>query len=128
MRKFGVVGLVLLCSVAFADMSLKLGTSFPGWDKLPTRGSLYNSAEDLIKSYARQVGHSCYSPELFVRDRSISISTALIFYEGYLPYGSRESVLLDNYDQRVSMVRRSYGSDALVVLIKGNDGIYMIIC
>lgn len=123
-----ITTLFLLLSWSFAGTSLKLGATFPGWDKEPTYGSVYNSAESLIKGYARQIGHSCFTPEVFYRSGTSSLITAVIFYEPYLPYGSNERVLLDSYDQRVSLVSPRFGSDVLVVLAPVSSGTFLILC
>lgn len=117
---------------AFADTSLRLGTTFPGWDKLGStgvEGRIEESVADLAGDYARQLGRFCSLPEVFLRENSSSVLTAMVFYETYLPYGSREEVLLDTYDQRVSVVHREYGGDALVVLIELDGlGVAMAVC
>ncbi|HZW99031.1 MAG TPA: hypothetical protein VFF10_03150 [Trueperaceae bacterium] len=119
-------------SVAFADTSLRLGATFPGWDKLSSSGADGRVAEaliDLARGYARQLGRFCSLPEAFLRERSSSLLSALVFYEGYLPYGSREEVLLDSFDQRVSIVRLPLRREVLVVLVDVDDlGVAMVVC
>ncbi len=117
---------------AFADTSLRLGATFPGWDKLSSfgvEGQVEESMADLASDYARQLGRFCSLPEVFLRENSSSILTALIHYETYLPFNSEEEVLLDSFDQRVSIVHKSFGGDALVVMVDLDDlGIAMAVC
>ena len=131
-RVSAAILLATLLGTSFADTSLRLGATFPGWDKLSTygvEGELAEAVADLASDYARPLGRFCSLPEVFRRAGSSSVLTALGFYEGYLPYGSREEVLLDTYDQRVSVVHTSYGGEALVLLIDLDDlGVAMAVC
>lgn len=128
---FSILALTTLCS-AFADTSLRLGATFPGWDKLSSfgvEGQVEESMADLATDYARQLGRFCSLPEVFLRENSSSILTALIHYETYLPFNSEEEVLLDSFDQRVSIVHKSFGGDALVVMVDLDElGIAMAVC
>lgn len=92
-------------------------------------GRLDDSMTDLASRYARQLGRYCSLPEAFLREASSSIITALPFYEGFLPYGSTERVLLDTFDQRVSIVRLGTGAEALVLLVRlDRQGVGMVVC
>ncbi len=124
------IGVVLFASTSLgmADMSLKLGASFIGWEKQATSGSTYASAERLITDYARQVGHACFQPELFFRSGSTSVLTAELYYDMGLPYGAEEVVLLDSFDQRVALVTQTFRSDVLTVLISSDSGVFLILC
>ena len=119
-------------TAALADYSLRLGADFPGWTELRRTGAdgqVHESMTDLARRYALQLGRFCSLPEVFLRDSSSSILTALVFYEGFLPYGSSERVLLDSVDQRVSIVTSSYGSETLVLLVRLDRlGVAMAAC
>ncbi len=133
MRRVAAAALLaMLLSPALAGTSLNLGATFPGWDELSSYGPearVADAVADLASDYARQLGRFCSLPEVFLRDGSSSVLTALVFYQGYLPYGSREEVLLDSFDQRVSVVHKSFGGDALVLLIDLDDlGVAMAVC
>lgn len=128
-----VLAVVLATSTAaFADVSLRLGTVFPGWDELGNSGAdrqLSATMTDLASGYARQLGRFCSLPETFLRESSSSILTALVFYEGFLPHGSSERVLLDTFDQRVSIVTSRTGTENLVLLVKLDRlGVGMVVC
>lgn len=131
-RTLAVAGLLATLSVGFADTSLRLGATFPGWDKLRSTGAegrLEEMVVDLARGYARQIGRYCSLPEVFLRERSTSWRSALLYYESYLPYGAREEVLLESRTQRVSIVRPNFGSDAMVVLVVLDDlGVAMAVC
>lgn len=131
-RTTALAGLLTALSFGFADTSLRLGATFPGWDKLGSTGAegrLEEMVVDLARGYARQIGSYCSLPEVFLREGSTSWRSALLFYETYLPYGAREEVLLESRTQRVSIVRRSYGGDAMVVLVEIDDlGVAMAVC
>lgn len=123
-----LAALLALATLAQAGTSLKLGAAFPGWDRL-REGSLVTSAEELVEDYARQAGHSCFRPEVFLRDRSTSLWSALTFYESSLPYDSEETVLLEDRDQRVSLVTGPTSIDeVMVVHVALEDGVLMIVC
>jgi len=119
-------------TAALADYSLRLGAVFPGWTELRRTGAdgqVHESMTDLARRYALRLGRFCSLPEVFLRDSSSSILTALVFYEGFLPYGSSERVLLDSVEQRVSIVTSSYGSETLVVLARLDRlGVAMAAC
>jgi len=131
-RVLAIVVLAAIAGMGFADVSLRLGVVFPGWEKLGSReveGQIEESVTELAKDYARQLGRFCSLPEVLLREASSSILTALIFYEGYLPFGAREEVLLDSFDQRVSVVHMNTGGDALVVMVDLDDmGVAMAVC
>jgi len=122
----------MLAPSALADFSLRLGTVFPGWDKLDRSGperQLSESMTDLASDYARQLGRFCSLPEAFLRDGSSSVLSAVVFYETYLPYGATERVLLDTVEQRVSVVRTGTGSEVLVLLVRLDRlGVGMVAC
>lgn len=124
--------LLATSNAAFADVSLNLGTVFPGWDKLGrtgAEGQISDSITDLASGYARQLGRFCSLPEAFLRESSSSIITALVFYESFLPYDSSERVLLDTFDQRVSIVTLRPRSEALVLLVRLDRlGVGMVVC
>ena len=121
-----VAAIVGLTSIAWAGVSITLGSVFPGWDKIRS-GSVHAAATDLARGYARDVRHSCTMPEVFVRDRASSIRSALIFYEPYLPRGSSEQVLLDRRDQRVAMINHRT-RDVLSVMVATSGGVVLILC
>jgi hypothetical protein len=128
-NRFVVVALVLvLFSSAMAGTSIKLGATFPGWDRVRS-GTTFDAATDLTRGYARQIGHICTMPEVFVRERSTSIITALVFYQTYLPYGASERVLLDGIDQRVALISsRTMFSDVLSVMVSTRSGVVLVLC
>jgi hypothetical protein len=113
---------------ALAGVSIKLGAVFPGWDVLRS-GSLHAAATDLARDYSRQISHVCFSPEVFLRESSTSLITARIFYDGYLPVGASEHVLLDDFDQRVTLVSgRTVLSDVLSIMVVTRSGVVLILC
>lgn len=128
-NRFVVVALVLvLFSSAMAGTSIKLGATFPGWDRVRS-GPTFDAATDLARGYARQIGHVCTMPEVFVRERSTSIITALVFYQTYLPHGASERVLLDGIDQRVALISsRTLFSDVLSVMVSTRSGVVLVLC
>ena len=68
-------------------------------------------------------------PEVFERERTPSIVTALGFYEGFLPIGASERVLLDSFDQRVALVSsRTMPLDALSVMVATRSGVVLVLC
>lgn len=128
LRSVAALTIAVIMSTGMADSSLKLGSYFSGWDKLARTHQSFPSAERLIIGYANQVGHSCFSPELFHRGGSTSLLTAKLYYDMGLPIGATERVLLDSYDQRVAMISRRIGSDVLAVLVSGTSGVFLILC
>ena len=121
---------LLLSSVAGASAatSLKLGAVFPGWDQVRS-GPTYDAAGSLARDYARQIGHFCGMPEVFVRERTTSIVTALVFYEGFLPFGASERMLLNSVDQRVTLVSsRTLMADVLSVMVATRSGVVLVLC
>ena len=133
MRHLGARLIILLLALAFlssanAGTSIKLGTTFPGWDRVRS-GPTFDAATDLARGYARQIGHVCTMPEVFVRERSTSIITALVFYQGFLPYGASERVLLDSIDQRVAMISsRTLVFGVLSVMVSTRSGVVLVLC
>lgn len=114
--------------LAQAGTSINLGTTIPGWDRIRT-GGMVTSAEDLARDYALQVSHTCVSPEVSLRERSRSLLSAMTFYETYLPFGSEEVILLEDYEQRVSMVTTpSSVGEVMVVHLLLDGGVLMIVC
>lgn len=132
LRVGAIIMLAFLFSSASADVSLRLSSVFPGWEKLDSYGrdaGLHDSAVDLAESYARQLGRYCSLPEVFLRESSNSILSAKLFYEAYLPYGSREEVLLESTEQRVSIVHRNLGSSVFAVMVVvDRTGTVLILC
>lgn len=112
---------------ASADVSLTLGSVLPGWDKADA-GPLHDSAGTLARSYAQQLGRTCFRPEVFVRDNTSSLVIAKVFYEPYLPYGSNEQVLLDDVKQRVSIVTPQVGAGTLTVMVALDHAVVLIVC
>ncbi len=127
--RFAVIVLVLaLFSSALAGTSIKLGATFPGWDRVRS-GPTFDAATDLARGYARQIGHVCTMPEVFVRERSTSIITALVFYQSFLPHGATERVLLDGIDQRVALISsRTLLSGVLSVMASTRSGVVLVLC
>lgn len=120
--------LLSLTASALAGTSIKLGATFPGWDR-ERSGPTFDAATDLARGYGRQVGHLCTMPEVFVRERSTSIITALVFYETYLPYGATERVLLDSVTQRVALISsRMLMTDVMSVMIATRSGVVLVLC
>ena len=128
-NRFVVVALFLvLFSSAMAGTSIKLGATFPGWDRVRS-GPTFDAATDLARGYGRQIGHVCTMPEVFVRERSTSIITALVYYQTYLPHGASERVLLDGIDQRVALISsRTMFSDVLSVMVSTRSGVVLVLC
>ena len=123
-----LVLVLTFASVAFAGTSVKLGATFPGWDQIRS-GPTHGAASDLARGYARQIGHVCTMPEVFIRERSTSVITALVFYQSFLPYGASERVLLDGIDQRVALISlRSRASDVLSVIVATRSGVVLVLC
>lgn len=118
----------LVGATAFADTSLRLSTSLPGWDKVRS-GPIEQSVENLARDYARQLGQFCSLPEVFVRSRSSSIISAESSFTTHLPFNSREEVLLRSSSQRVSVVYPPFGSNALAVMVViEGSGVALGIC
>lgn len=130
-RIVGVIVLVfaLLCgAVAFAGTSLRLSMVLPGWDKLRS-GPVVDAMEDLARGYARQLSEFCFLPEVFLSGRTTSISSAELRFTPYLPYGAQEDVLLQDSQQRLSVVYQSVGEDALTVMhVLRGQGVALAIC
>lgn len=127
-RTLALTVLLTLASLAQADTSLTLGATFPGWDRL-REGSLVSAAEDLVEDYARQAGHLCTRPEVFLRDGTRSLISAMTFYESYLPVGSDEVVLLEDLEQRVSLVTTPTSvGEVMVVHVVLDGGVLMVVC
>ena len=123
-----IVATFAFAGTAVAGTSLVLGATFPGWDRIRT-GGLEEAASDLEKDYAREVGHSCSRTEVLLRGQSGSIITGLVFYEGFLPFGSNEQVLLNTADQRVAIITKSNSfSDVLSVMVRIDGGIVLVLC
>ena len=120
--------LLLLASTALAGTSLKLGAVFPGWDQIRS-GGLYDSASDIARSYSRQVAHVCIRPEVFIREQSMSIMSAKLFYEPFLPFNSSERVLHEDREVRVAMISsRTRVSDVMSIMIATRSGVVLILC
>ena len=128
-RVAALVFVLVLAAVAFAGTSVKLGAVFPGWDRLRT-GNLHDDAAALARDYGRQIGHVCTFPEVFLRDRSSTIRAAELFYESYLPFGSRETMLLETSSQRVSLVVRSTSRIEVlsVMVVLRSAGVVLVLC
>ena len=120
--------LLSLAASTLAGTSLKLSTTLPGWDR-ERSGPTFDAATDLARGYARQLGRVCSMPEVFVRDQSSSIRTALLFYENYLPYGAIERVLLDGATQRVALIAsRMLITDVMSVMLATRSGVVLVLC
>lgn len=132
LRAASITILAFIFSSSSADVSLRLSSVSPGWEKLESYGrdaGLHDPAVDLAESYARQLGRFCSLPEVFLRESSNSILSAKLFYEAYLPHGSREEVLLESADQRVSIVHMGLGSGVLTVMVVvDRTGTVLILC
>ena len=113
---------------AHADTSLILGAVFPGWERVDG-GGLESSATSLARDYAMQIGHTCIHTEVFIREGTRSIITAEVFYEGFLPVGSTERILLESIDQCVALISSgTMLSDALSVMVTLDDAVVLILC
>jgi hypothetical protein len=128
-HRFLLVTLALaLATSAFAASSLKLGTSFPGWERVRS-GVTFDTAMGVARRYAGQIGRFCTMPEVFVRTQAPSIPTAVFHYRGYLPYGATERVLRDAFDHRVALISsRALPSGVLSVMATTRSGVALVLC
>ena len=123
-----VLALVAVLGSAHGGVSLTLGVVLPGWDEVESV-RFEEAAEDLAKDYARQLGHACIRPEVFVRSNTRTVMSALLFYEVWLPAGSTENVVLDDWNQRVSLISKPYAyAPVLSVLLSTDMGVILILC
>ena len=117
----------LLC-VAAAAASLKLGAVLPDWSELRS-GNLHHAASQLVGDYSAQVRHFCVQPEVFLLGSATSIQVAQAAYESHLPSRSKQRVLVDSIDQRVTMVSAApSGQEVMAILARTDSGVLLILC
>lgn len=129
---------------ALAGFSLRLGVPLLGWERLFT-GSVFESGLALGRAQAARQGSLCAMPEVFLRESSETIASALLFLP--VPAGFLEEPLIDTASLRVSRVDeevvtvdasepvagqpeqpdRSQPS-SLVILSAHQDGVLLVVC
>jgi len=127
LRLLLVTTVLWLCASAAAAASLKLGTVLPGWDELRS-GNLHSAATRLVGDYSAQVRHFCVQPEVFML-AARSLPDARSAYEATLPSASRQRLLVDAADQRVTMVMTPTSTqEVMAVLALTDGGVVLILC
>lgn len=119
----------LLCSLgqATAAASLKLGAVLPDWSEVHG-GNLHGAASRLVSDYSAQLRHFCVQPEVFLLASAGSIQGARSAYDAQLPAASRQRVLVDTTDQRVTMIITPSGQEVMAILAVTSSGVVLIVC
>lgn len=127
LRLLLVTTVLWLCANAAAGASLKLGTVLPGWDELRS-SNLHGAATRLVGDYSAQVRHFCVQPEVFML-AARSLPDARAAYESTLPAASRQRLLVDDADQRVTMVMTPTSTQEVMAILALTDGgVVLILC
>jgi hypothetical protein len=112
----------------WAAASLKLGAVLPAWSEVRT-GALHGAATRLVEDYSSQVRHFCVIPEVFLLPSATSIQGGRDAYEAFLPTASRQRLLVDASDQRVTMIVTPVtGQEVMAVLAMTASGVLLILC
>lgn len=125
-----ILATTLLCALGqvSAAASLKLDAVLPDWNELRS-GTLHRTASRLVEDYSAQVRHFCVQPEVFLLPSATSIQGGRDAYEPRLPATSRQRVLVDAADQRVTMVTTPVsGREVMAVLALTSSGVVLILC
>lgn len=120
--------ILLTVAQVWAAASLKLGAVLPAWSEVRA-GTLHSAATRLVEDYSAQVRHFCVIPEVFLLPSATSIQGARDAYEVFLPNASRQRLLVDASDQRVTMVVMPASSqEVMAVLALTGSGVLLILC
>jgi hypothetical protein len=120
--------IILSVAHVWAAASLKLGAVLPDWSEV-RHGTVHSAATRLVEDYSAQVRHFCVIPEVFLLPSATSIEGGRDAYERFLPTASRQRLLVDASDQRVTMVViPASGLEVMSVLALTGSGVLLILC
>ena len=130
-RAFVLLVALALCGAALADVSLTLNSVLIGFTKISSydQPDLVAAADSLIQGYAGQLSMACGLTEVFTYDSSDSVEYSYMMLTTWIGSNGVPRAVSTSAQQKIFIVYKQYGGDALGVLYAlDSGGVLLITC